>query len=713
MARKKSKGHKKTNKPKKSKKQLQEELEAKQELKGKIWREISGILQITIAVFLIVAATGLAGSAGNWLLGALKSVIGLAAYLLPVILIANAWVLFQPSKYKLTIANIAGELGVLIFSAGIFAFVFQSTSSDIQVLSNQGGLVGYGLYTTISPILNRYLVIFIFAAFTAICLVIAAQARLVDIIKKFLSIFSIGRKKGDDEVNEEKEPKLQINTKLPIKGTIGADEPKAKEKEEALTLMADKNWKYPSLDLLESDGSKADAGDVKENAKIIHNTLAHFGIEVSMADVNIGPTVAQYSLKPPDGVKLNKITTLDRDLALALAAHPIRIEAPIPGKSLVGVEVPNKKAAMVRLKDILGSKDMDAYKGKLSFVLGRDVTGEIVVGDLAKMPHLLVAGATGSGKSVMINALIASLLYRNSPSELKLILVDPKRVELTPYNGIPHLLAPVIVEPDRTVSALKWAVAEMERRYRLFAETNNKNIADYTVSHREDAMPSIVVLIDELADLMMVAAKEVEGLVVRLAQMGRAAGMHLVLATQRPDVNVITGIIKANIPSRIALRTASQIDSRTILDQMGAEKLVGNGDMLFLDPDFTKPKRIQGVFTSNKEIENINKFLIEQRTAEYNEEVTAQAVKLGGGGGGSIDASDDPMLNQAIEVVLQNGKASASVLQRRLRVGYARAARLIDMLEEQGVVGPADGARPREVLISSMEDVGGGAPEQE
>jgi S-DNA-T family DNA segregation ATPase FtsK/SpoIIIE len=712
MARKKHKGHRKASKPKKSKKQLQEELEARQELKGKIWREISAILQITIAVFLIVAATGLAGSAGSWLLGAIKSIIGLAAYLLPLILIANAWVLFQPSKYKLTIANIAGELGVLIFSAGILAFVFQSDSSDIQVLSNQGGLLGYGLYTTISPILNRYLVIFIFAAFAAICLVIAAQARLVDILRKFLRMFGIGRK-GDDEVTEEKEPKLQINTKLPIKGTIG-DEPKIKEKEEALTLMADKNWKYPGLDLLESDGSKADAGDVKENAKIIHNTLAHFGIDVSMADVNIGPTVAQYSLKPPDGVKLNKITTLDRDLALALAAHPIRIEAPIPGKSLVGVEVPNKKAAMVRLKDILGSKDMAPYKAKLSFVLGRDVTGEIVVGDLAKMPHLLVAGATGSGKSVMINALIASLLYRNSPSELKLILVDPKRVELTPYNGIPHLLAPVIVEPDRTVSALKWAVAEMERRYRLFAETTNKNIVDYNLSHREDAMPAIVVLIDELADLMMVAAKEVEGLVVRLAQMGRAAGMHLVLATQRPDVNVITGIIKANIPSRIALRTASQIDSRTILDQMGAEKLVGNGDMLFLDPDYTKPKRIQGVFTSNKEIENINKFLIEQRAAEYNEEVTAQAVKLGGGGrSGSIDTGDDPMLSQAIEVVLQNGKASASVLQRRLRVGYARAARLIDMLEEQGIVGPADGARPREVLISSMEDVGGGAPEQE
>lgn len=707
-SKKKHKKSKKPVKPQKSKKELQQEAEARQELKHKIAREISAILQITLAVFLVVAATGLAGSAGTWLLNMLKSLFGLAAYAVPLILLANAWVLFQPSKYKLTVANIAGELGVLIFLAGIFGFIFMSGSSDIQVLINQGGLVGYGLYTTISPILNRYLVIFIFAAFTAICLVIAAQARLVDIIRKLSHPF--GRK--SEEAEEEKEPKLQINTKLPIKGTIGNEEPKPKEKEEALTLMADKNWKYPGLELLESDGSKADAGDVKENAKVIHNTLAHFGIEVQMADVNIGPTVAQYSLKPPDGVKLNKITTLDRDLALALAAHPIRIEAPIPGKSLVGVEVPNKKAAMVRLKDILGSKDMDAYKAKLSFVLGRDVTGEIMVADLAKMPHLLVAGATGSGKSVMINALITSLLYRNSPSELKLILVDPKRVELTPYNGIPHLLAPVIVEPDRTISALKWAVAEMERRYRLFAETNNKNIADYNVSHREDAMPSIVVLIDELADLMMVAAKEVEGLVVRLAQMGRAAGMHLVLATQRPDVNVITGIIKANIPSRIALRTASQIDSRTILDQMGAEKLVGNGDMLFLDPDFTKPKRIQGVFTSNKEIENVNTFLREQRAAEYNEEVTTQSVKMPGGGGGSIDDSDDPMLNQAIEVVLQNGKASASVLQRRLRVGYARAARLIDILEEQGIVGPADGARPREVLISSMEEVGGGAPEQ-
>ncbi|MBI2798122.1 DNA translocase FtsK 4TM domain-containing protein [Candidatus Saccharibacteria bacterium] len=691
-----------------NKKEQQEKAEAQAELKRSIVREIVAIILIALAVFLLLASFGLAATAGAWILGAIKVVIGLSAYVLPLTLLLTAWVLFLPEKYQLRGYNILGQMAFYVFLSSIFAFIFKSNSPDITVLANQGGLVGYGLYALMSPVLNQWVAIFILSALLTISIVIAANARLKDIIIKTLSLFGLRRKDGEDG-NEETEPKFQINTKLPIKGTIGnEDQDQPKEKEEALTGALDKDWKYPSLDLLEEGGSKADAGDVKANAKLIQDTLAHFGIDVSMADVNIGPTVAQYSLKPPTGVKLNKITTLDRDLALALAQHPIRIEAPIPGKSLVGIEVPNKKVAMVRLRDILASKDMDQYKSRLDFVLGRDVSGEIVVADLNKMPHLLIAGATGAGKSVTISALIASLLYRNSPSELKLILVDPKRVEMTPYNDIPHLLTPVITEPDKTISSLKWAVAEMERRYKLFSETANKNISEYNSSNREDAMPFIVILIDELADLMMVAAKEVEGLIVRLAQMGRAAGMHLVLATQRPDVNVITGIIKANIPSRIALRTASQIDSRTILDQAGAEKLIGNGDMLFVNAELTKPKRIQGVYIANKETENLAKFLREQRAAEYNEEVTAQAVKMPGSPG-SLESADDDMFEQAAEVVIQNSKASASLLQRRLRVGYARAARLIDLLEERGVVGPPDGARPREVLVSDISDLMGGS----
>jgi S-DNA-T family DNA segregation ATPase FtsK/SpoIIIE len=345
-------------------------------------------------------------------------------------------------------------------------------------------------------------------------------------------------------------------------------------------------------------------------------------------------------------------------------------------------------------------------------VLGRDVSGTPMSADLAKMPHMMIAGATGSGKSVMINALLTSLLYRNSPSDLKLILVDPKRVELGLYNDIPHLLTPVIVEPEKCISALKWAVGEMERRYKLLAEVGNRNIVEYNKAHKEDAMPYIVIVIDELADLMVLAAADVESLIVRLAQMARAVGIHLVLATQRPSVDVITGIIKANIPARLAFSVASQVDSRTILDQMGAEKLLGKGDMLFASPEFIKPRRIQGVFLDEKETKAITDYLRQARAPQYNDEVLAQKVTLGkgggGGGGGDYGEPDDDMFDEAAEAVFRAGKASASMLQRRLRVGYARAARLLDLLEERGIIGPADGARPRDVLISSLDQIHAG-----
>ncbi len=409
---------------------------------------------------------------------------------------------------------------------------------------------------------------------------------------------------------------------------------------------------------------------------------------------------------------MTKMTALENNLALDLAAHSIRMEAPIPGKRLVGIEVPNIKPAMVRISSLILSREWQDVSSPLGFVIGKDISGNPIVGDLSKMPHLMVAGQTGSGKSVMINTILASLLYRNSPSDLKLILVDPKQVELTPYNDIPHLLSPVIHEPEKCISALKWAVAEMERRLRAMAEIGRRNIVEYNNVKKEEGMPYIVIVIDELADLMMMAARDVESLVVRLAQKARAAGIHLVLATQRPSVDVITGLIKANIPARIAFTTASQVDSRTIIDQIGAEKLLGQGDMLLLTAEMPKPKRVQGAFISDDETNKVNDFIRMQRPPQYDDEITSQPVQLNGRGGivadyGAADA-DDALWRDAIKVVIDGRKASTSLLQRRLRVGYARAARLIETMEEQGIVGPADGARPREVLISSMDEVFGG-----
>ncbi|MEK7603182.1 MAG: FtsK/SpoIIIE domain-containing protein, partial [Patescibacteria group bacterium] len=394
-------------------------------------------------------------------------------------------------------------------------------------------------------------------------------------------------------------------------------------------------------------------------------------------------------------------------------AHSIRMEAPIPGKRLVGIEVPNLKYATVRVRSLLESAEWNNLVGPLSFVIGKDISGAAIVGDLAKMPHVLVAGQTGSGKSVMINTVLTSLLYRNSPADLKLILVDPKQVELKPYDDIPHLLTPVITEPEKCISALKWTVAEMERRYRALSEAHRRNIAEYNNLKKGEGMPYIVVVIDELADLMMMAARDVESLIVRIAQKARAVGIHLVLATQRPSVDVITGLIKANIPARIAFTTASQVDSRTIIDQIGAEKLLGQGDMLLSTADMPKPKRVQGAFIGDDETLKVTDFIRMQRPPQYDDEIISQPVQLSSNGRGGIvaeiDSSDEPIFKDAVRVVVEARKASTSLLQRRLRIGYGKAARIIESMEEQGIVGPADGSRPREVLVSSVDDVFGGS----
>jgi DNA segregation ATPase FtsK/SpoIIIE, S-DNA-T family len=466
-------------------------------------------------------------------------------------------------------------------------------------------------------------------------------------------------------------------------------------------------WEFPSLDLLDGGVSKIKADDnvLKEKAEKIRSKLEQFGIAVEMRDVHVGPTVVQYTLKPHEGVKLSKITTLKNDLALALAAPSVRIEAPIPGKALVGIEVPTEERSIVHLREVLESEEFKKGNSALKFPLGRDVSGTPIIADLKGMPHLLIAGSTGSGKSVGMNTFLISLLYQNSPQDLRLILIDPKRVELRDYNGIPHLLTPVITDPEKASTSLRWCVAEMNRRYKLLADNKKRNITDLNEDPLvEDKLTVIVVVIDELADLMMAAGKDVEASICRIAQMSRAVGIHLVIATQRPSVDVITGLIKANIPSRIAFAVSSSIDSRTILDATGAEDLLGKGDMLYLPSGMNKPIRIQGIYTSSSEIERVTNRVKLTYSPDYDEDIIS--TRSAGANVQGIPATkngnaEDALYEAAVTVIKENRKASASLLQRRLKVGYARAARILDLLEENGMIGPSNGAKPREIFIDN------------
>lgn len=469
-------------------------------------------------------------------------------------------------------------------------------------------------------------------------------------------------------------------------------------------------WEYPPLSLLsDGPGQKADRGDMRRNASIIEKTLDSFGIAAKVAEVNTGPAVTQYALEIALGTKVSKITSLSSDLALSLSAPTgqVRIEAPIPGRNLVGIEIPNRGLEFVTLKHMLASDLLRKAKSKLVVALGLDVSGNPIIADIAKMPHVLVAGTTGSGKSVLINSWICSLLFRTTPQEVHLIMVDPKRVELTGYNGIPHLLTPVIVEPDKILSALRWAMNEMETRYKQFAEVGVRNIDGFNELSGFQAMSYIVIFIDELADLMAYAPVEVEDAITRLAQMARATGIHLVVSTQRPSVDVITGLIKANIPSRIAFNVSSMVDSRVIIDMPGAEKLLGRGDMLYIPPDQSKPSRIQGTFVSDDEVKKVVDFLKSKNIpTQYTEEVTKQPLTGWKKGGLPVGGTDgrDHLFEDALRLVCQFDKASASLLQRRLSVGYARAARIIDQLEAAGVIGPGEGSKPRDVLVKDPNE---------
>lgn len=717
------------------------------------WSQVGAVGLAALAVLFVVAWFGVGGPVLEWLQSFTLATVGWAVYVLPPLFIFIAIEIFRSENNRLPLVLYLSGFALVLWFAGLFGLLGDAAKQT-------GGFFGKTLNDGVLAMVDSGVAIFIYVLLiflTTLFILKVSPFVLIGKLWELMKTRSEEREQKENvkimkraaEVNVKGQnsgtAEFKMNAGVPVadpaeskqrssfRGSVAQD--KTAEAKTALVSVSDPNWKSPSLELLEKKQNPADAGDVQGNAQIIKETLGEFSIDVEMEGANIGPKVTQYTLRPPSGVKLTRIAALETNIALNLAAQSLRIEAPIPGQRAVGIEVPNKRAADVRLRGILESKQWTGGSEPLGFAIGKDISGEAVVGQLNKMPHLLIAGQTGSGKSVMINTLLTSLLYRNSPSDMKLILVDPKQVEMAPYEDIPHLLTPVITEPEKTVSALKWAVNEMERRYKLLADEKLRDIKSYnqminnkssrgakkipvgdeeTESPRnteDGAMPYIVIVIDELADLMMVAAKDVEALIVRLAQKARAVGIHLVLATQRPSVNVITGLIKANVPARIAFTVASQVDSRTILDVVGAEKLLGMGDMLLKTAELPKPKRIQGAWVMDEEVLKITDHLRMQSAPQYNDEIISQPVQINGKGGVVMDMNSeggDDMYNDALRVVIESRKASTSLLQRRLRIGYARAARIIEEMEEQGVIGPADGSRPRDVLIGSMDELTSG-----
>lgn len=721
-----------------------------------------------ISIILVVAAAiiGLsffqkAGTFGiildEWLLSML---FGSMRYALPVIIIIFAWYIIKDIEYDYRSTHIIGAILFFVALSGLFHIGFAPEDMWTEALEGHGG----GVFGMLAWVLKTYVgtvgsvLIFIGMAAVSILLIFnTSAAHFVLLHKKVFESFGwLGRaitgttrtlfvppsmkEVEEDEYDEEEDEMEEYgDTRRFSKKTLDEedgeseddenfdeDEEEDTEDEESEShrlpvkrKQAADVWTQPAIirplpktTLLRSKKTKPTSGDIKVNAKIIKETLKEFRIDVTMGDIRIGPTVTQYSLKPSKGVKLSKITGLSNDLALALAAHPIRIEAPIPGKSLVGIEVPNQKSALVTFKELIESEEFIKRKHDMMIALGKDVGGKTWLGDLPKMPHLLIAGATGSGKTVCVNTVLMSLLFQNTAETLRLIMVDPKRVELTLYNGIPHLLTPVITDTQKTVNALKWTIGEMERRFEVLSQSGNRNIDSFNKKHPKNGLPQIIFIIDELADLMATAGNEIEAGIIRLAQMARAVGIHLIVATQRPSVDVITGLMKANIPARIAFSVASLTDSRTILDAPGAEKLMGRGDMLFQTAELSKPVRIQGAFITEEELRSVVNYLKGDEKPVYDESITQ---KQSGGtmnmfGGPNDD--QDPLFPEAKKLIIEDGKASASYLQRRLRVGYARAARILDELEEAGVIGPANGSKPREVLITEMDiettmDMGG------
>lgn len=719
------------------KKHKERERESKREsrISSETKKSIIGILLIAGSVVLLLAAFHRAGPAGNFLFGALSYLLGLGYYLIPLIcfIVGLLFLLSREQKF----------FSVVFF--GMLFFVLSGLGLIDLLFPERGGLLGK-LVGALEIPFGHGAAIILTISLLVVSLLITLNASIklrwpgsakTELDKDLSEVedddedieAALAAQDDEDEEAEPVKPKKKEKpVPVPPKELEDKDIKVAEATEfkpNTKTKLAPmKDYVAPPMTLLKSSTDKPQPGDLRANANIIKRTLESFGINVEMGEINVGPKVTRYTLKPAEGVKLNRITALGQDLALALAAHPIRIEAPIPGKSLVGIEVPNKAASIVRLGSLLAYPDFTG--GPLVFPIGRDVTGDPIFGNIEKLPHLLVAGATGSGKSIFMHSIIIPLLFKNSPQTLKMILIDPKRVELSIYDGIPHLISPVITEGKKSIAVFRWAISEMDRRYQMLQNAGSRDIKSFNkAAKEEDKLPYIVIMIDELADLMATYGREVEGYIVRLAQMARATGIHLVLATQRPSVEVVTGLIKANITARTALQVASQIDSRTIIDSAGAEKLLGGGDLLFISNEYSKPKRIQGGYISEEEIKDVVKFIKENNESLLPSEPSAESKALQNSmnadkpgqaearqpGGGDIfddymgtNQEEDEMLPQAIDFVKKAGKASASLLQRRLGVGYARAARLLDIMEEKGMIGPADGAKPREVFIVNDED---------
>lgn len=704
------------------------QVNSKPKIKTEAQRSIMGVVVVAISLLSFLSFFSSAGVFGNGLNKGFGFLFGIAKFVLPfVLLYLGIKLLIKPkTSTGLYYVKLASLIVLFLLFLGLLQFLQFDNSAEALVNAKNGiggGYLGYYIYQGVKYIfgeLGGFIAIFTGMIISSI-IVLNRAIHIDSLLEWAKSVFVRDNVENTVNNSESSQPVLSNrifnqkseNEEVIDKNTEENTKPVVNKTPE---WMKENQFSLPTVDLLEKgkadDGPKS--GDTKKSSEIIKSTLSTFGIEVEMGKIDVGPSVTRFMLRPSNGIKLSRITSLQNDLALAMAAQSIRIEAPIPGMSFVGVETPNAKRATVRMREILESKEFNDNDFHLPLALGRDVMNKVIVFPLEKMPHLLIAGATGAGKSMGLNAMILSMLYKNPPSKLKFIFIDPKRVELSTYNGIPHLLTPAIVSPDKAMNALNWCVGEMERRYEILAKVGARNIFTYNEkivagtlkSENEqeyEIMPFIVVVIDELADLMSSHKKEVEGSIVRIAQMARAVGIHLILATQRPSTDVITGLIKANLPSRVSFQVASQIDSRTVLDMMGAEKLLGMGDMLFLGGDLGKPQRIQGPFVPENEVKSVVKWLKSQGENEYNNSITEtdspKQIYYDGGVEYAGGEGTDALFEEAKDLVLQTGKGSASLLQRRLKIGYARAARLLDELEEAGIVGPAEGSKPRDVLI--------------
>lgn len=723
-------------------------------LKTETRHSIRAVLFFVVALFLFMSLFNIAGVAGEFTYKVLNYMFGVGYILLPILFLLLGTSYMKEGAPDVGVTRIFSSILFLLSGLGIIDIATAVEPGTWSTIS-KGGILGKILSTPLVNLFDVYASIIFLGALLIISMIIMFDTRpsFSNFINRIKNLFGSNKEEteeeyeDEEEVDEDEEEEIEeeedqtpsVSTDRAGKkvlATAKTIEPKIAEKEEEMPIKARKtsdNGSYvpPPLNLLEEDKGKPNTGDVKANANIIKRTLQNFGIEVEMDEITIGPTVTRYALKPAEGVKLSRIVGLQNDLALALAAHPIRIEAPIPGKSLVGIEIPNRSKSTVGLATLLKEQAFQNSQNPLTVALGRSISGKGVFANLAKMPHALVAGTTGSGKSVTIHAIITSLLYRNGPDDMKFIFVDPKRVELTLYKNIPHLLTPVITDAKKTILALKWAAKEMDRRYDILESESVRDIASYhkniygkkskatkindageEVQVESERLPYIVIIIDELADIMTTYPRELESAIVRLAQMSRAVGIHLILSTQRPEVNVITGLIKANVPARIALKVSSQIDSRTILDAGGAEKLLGAGDMLYSSGE-AQPERLQCAFISETEVKSVVNYLADAYKDEVIGEINLTSASVNADK--SIFEStledtddDDEMYEEARQTVIEAGKASTSFLQRKHKLGYARAARLIDMLEARGVIGPGDGAKPREVLEKINRNEEGG-----